>query len=323
MQNIPKSYRYLLALVLILLAFPFVSGFIMSSRIKNNQYTMVLNNEQPPKIPIPAHNTFMIDSYNQGLSFYVWWSNDADTIISYDLTSIMHNQYYYQQKLSGDTFSIYYQPYLKTFINSQHNPKETAKKKIEPLSTTLSLVGKAPETMIINGGDIQVSPIENTKHLNYIVEQGSLSLGIIREDRGHFYNLSKQYPNIAIGYNHQPDWESEIISPSTIHLSKQASLFIKDGYNTAQTEVIASPNSFINIDHPNAHIQIKWQLSDSTYIHCNKLQEAWFQENFPNTKLIFTPNEKAPLTHIAATHSQVEQYQGFQFFLVAVCVLQI
>lgn len=29
------------------------------------------------------------------------------------------------------------------------------------------------------------------------------------------------------------------------------------------------------------------------------------------------------LTHIAATHSLVEQYQGFQFFLVTVCVLQI
>lgn len=57
MQNIPKSYRYLLALVLILLAFPFVSGFIMSSRIKNNQYKYALEYEPAYKLAIPVHST--------------------------------------------------------------------------------------------------------------------------------------------------------------------------------------------------------------------------------------------------------------------------
>jgi hypothetical protein len=294
MQNIPKSYRYLLAMVLILLAFPFVSGFIMSSRIKNNQYKYVLDYEPAYKLAIPVHNTLVVDSYEKGLNFFAWWGNTADTIISNDLDDIINNKYYYQQELSGDKFSIHYQPYLKNFIESQPNPKEAAKKKINPLNTTMSLLGKAPERMIIKGGDIQISPIAHSLPIRYVVEQGSLSLGVFRENSGHYYSLSLRYPHLPIGNNQQPDWENKIVSPATIYLSNKTSLFIKDGYNVEQTVVIASANSYINIDHPNAHEQIKWQLSDSTYIHCSKIQEAWFQENFPNKKLIFTTNERAP-----------------------------
>jgi hypothetical protein len=294
MQNIPYSYRYLIALVLILLAFPFVSGFIMSSRVKNNRYSLKPVNDMVPKIAIPMHKTLVIDSYKDGFSVYAWWNNTADTMFSYDLEKIQNNKYYFQQKLSGDSFSIFYLPYLKNFIEAQPNPEEASRKKINPLNTTISLLGKAPERMIIKGGEIQISPIANTLPISYIVQQGSLMLGIIRENPGHFYSLSMEYPNQLFGNNQQPDWENKINSPATIYLANNTSLFIKDGYNVEQTVVIASANSYINIDHTNAHEQIKWQLSDSTYIHCSKIQEAWFQKNFPDTKLIFTTNERAP-----------------------------
>jgi hypothetical protein len=294
MQYIPCSYRYLLAMVIILLAFPFVSGFIMSSRIKNNRYSLEPVNDMAPKIAIPMHKTLVIDSYKDGLNVYAWWNNTADTMFSYDLEKIQNNTYYFQQKLSGDSFSILYLPYLKNFIEAQPNPEEAARKKIGTIKTTISLLGKAPEKMIIKGGDIQISPIANTLPIRYVVEQGSLSLGIFRENSGHYYSLSLRYPHLPIGNNQQPDWQNKIISPATIHLANNTSLSIKDGYDVEQTVVIASANSFINIDHPNAHEQIKWQLSDSTYIHCSKIQEAWFHENFPNTKLIFTTNERGP-----------------------------
>jgi hypothetical protein len=292
MQNIPKSYRYLLALVLILLAFPFVSGFIMSNRIKNKQYTLEPSSELSSKIHIPPHKTLIIDSYRDGLNFYAWWGNMEDSMISTDDNGILNNEYYFQKHLSGDTFSISYLPYLKKFIAAQSNPAEAGKKKTSILHSIISLVGKAPDKIIIRGCEIQVSPITYTQPLTYLVEVGSLSLGILREDREHFNFLSKHYPKLSVGNNHQPDWKSEIVSPATIHLEKHTSLFIKNGYNTAQTAVITFPNTFVNIDHPNAHSQVRWQFSDSTYIHCNKLQEAWFQENFPTTKLIFTLNER-------------------------------
>jgi hypothetical protein len=184
---------------------------------------------------------------------------------------------------------------LKNFIEAQPNPEEAARKKIGTINTTISLLGKAPERMIIKGGEIQISPIAPTLPISYEVQQGSLMLGIILENKGHFYSLSKEYPHLPIGNNQQPDWENKIISPATIYLANNTSLFIKDGYNVEQTVVIASANSYINIDHPNAHEQIKWQLQDSTYIRCNKSQEAWFQDNFPNTKIIFSAYERRPL----------------------------
>lgn len=106
MQNIPKSYRYLLALFLILLAFPFVSGFIMSSRIKNDHYTLEPSGELSSKIPIPHHQTLIIDSYSQGLNFYAWWGNMEDSMITTDVNGIFNSKYYYQQGLSGDTFLL-------------------------------------------------------------------------------------------------------------------------------------------------------------------------------------------------------------------------
>lgn len=294
MQNIPKSYRYLIALVLILLAYPFVSGFVMSKRVKNNLYTLEPTFTLPTKMEIPAHKTMVIDSYKLGFTFYGWWSNTEDTLISNDKNKVMNDKYYFRQSLSGDTFSIQYLPVLKKHMEKISQYENINEGERGTLVTECSFLGKAPEKLIIKGGDIQICPIFSTPNITYEVHQGSLSLGIRLEEYDHFSALSKSYPQLSIGLNYQPDWDNKIISPATVQVGKHASLFIKEVYNAAQTKVTSLPNSYINMGNQQAHLQITWTLADSTYIHCNEIQEAWFRGKFPNTTLIFTTAEGSP-----------------------------
>jgi hypothetical protein len=294
MPNIPKSYLYLVILVFILLAYPFVSGFVMSKRVKNNPYTLEPTFTPATKMNIPDHKTLVIDSYKYGFTFYGWWSNTDDTLVSNDKNKLLNNPYYFKQTLTGDIFTIQYLPVLKKYLESISQHGNRPKEERGTLATECSFLGKAPEKLIIKGGDVQICPIFSTPAISYEVQQGSLSLGIRLEEYDHFDALSKSFPGLPIGLNHQPDWDNTIISPATVLVGEYAGLFIKDGYNAVKTKVITVSNSYINLENPQAHLQITWALADSTYIHCNEIQEAWFREKFPNTILNFTPAEGSP-----------------------------
>lgn len=299
MNQIPKSYRYLLAFAAVLLTIPVIAALIISKQIKNKQSTVKENYKSPVSIiPVPQHSILMVDSYEQRLNFYAWWSDKEDTLMAKNFNDIISNKHYFSQGLSGDTFSIQYLPVLKKFIANNAAEKSDEYKKNDISTNEISMIGKAPDEMVIRGGNVQILPLESSKPITYKVEEGSLALGALMEDMDHFKNLTQAFPGMAIGINYQPDYEHQIVSPATIHLSPRASLFIKEGYNTVQIQVISLPNSFINIEHSSAHKQIKWQLSDSTYIHCNQEQEVWFRATFPSKKLIFTINETAPFSLI-------------------------
>lgn len=292
MSRITKSNRYLLALAAVLLSIPVIGGLIINQRIKSNQYkTLESYASSASIIPVPEHSTLLIDSYEQSLTFYAWWNMKEDTLVAENFNDILSNKYYFRQELSGDTFSIKYLPVLKRYTASMVTKKSGERKKAEIPTTQISILGKAPQEMIIRGKNIQVVPMESTNPISYNVLEGSLSLGILIEDLDHFKNLTKTYPKQAIGINYQPDFENKIVSPATIHLAKHTSLFIKDGYNVAQTDITTAVNCFISIDHQKAHEQIIWHFADSTWIHCNKVQEAWFRKQFPDKKLVFTTHE--------------------------------